>query len=294
MRVKTLLLLGMFLLPPYTGRACFSYMDQWAAGVLLNNGEPTAYAALEPLGTDSRHFLKTRDNDSLVIYKYRGHYDPLHTMVQLGWYRLNLTDVFPELVVLLDTTQDRETFDFAQAVGTELAWLADQGIIGMTPDARQEAVESLAVGHSGNSRYWTQQRQVLQYNWFFVYDSASGSWTGMGAYRNGCGMDATFELPPEELGVVTIGNYARISALVEDYQVGPNPFRSTLTFICHQPARADIYDRSGRLVRVLKLDGKPVAWNGRDFHDRTLPAGMYYCRIDLGQIQLTHTVLKIN
>jgi hypothetical protein len=164
----------------------------------------------------------------------------------------------------------------------------------MAPAARQAAAESLAAGSNGNSQYWTRQHRVLPYNSFFVYDSASGNWDEVGMWRNGCSVDAVFELPPEELGAVTIGNYERLNALLQDYQAGPNPFRGAVTFACHQPARVEISDRSGRLVRVFKLNGRPVDWDGRDNAGHALPAGIYHCRIDLGPIQLAHTILKMN
>jgi hypothetical protein len=70
----------------------------------------------------------------------------------------------------------------------------------------------------------------------------------------------------------------------------PNPFnpRTVIAFEMPAPAAVDlrVYDVAGRLVRVL-LDRetigegrREVVWNGRDGADRSLPAGVYFYRLE--------------
>lgn len=67
------------------------------------------------------------------------------------------------------------------------------------------------------------------------------------------------------------------------WSVGPTPFRFTvrLTPPGSGPARAEIFDPAGRLVRTLvRIDGSaPMEWNGRDEADRNAPAGAYIVRV---------------
>lgn len=72
----------------------------------------------------------------------------------------------------------------------------------------------------------------------------------------------------------------------------PNPFRrtTTITLNCGRtsgPLRLNIYDVSGRIVRILAA-GRPQSavssfdWNGTDDSGRRLPAGAYLCRLAAG------------
>ena len=69
---------------------------------------------------------------------------------------------------------------------------------------------------------------------------------------------------------------------VPGWMVGPTPFRGTvrLTPPWAGPARAEIFDPAGRLVRTLvRPDGtSPLAWDGRDEADHAAPSGVYTIR----------------
>ena len=70
------------------------------------------------------------------------------------------------------------------------------------------------------------------------------------------------------------------------WSAGPTPFRGTvrLTPPGTGPARAEIFDPAGRLVRVLeRVDGNaPLEWDGRDDAGREAPAGIYLVRLTSG------------
>jgi arabinogalactan endo-1,4-beta-galactosidase len=72
----------------------------------------------------------------------------------------------------------------------------------------------------------------------------------------------------------------------------PNPFREETEFFYSVPeggtrVRIEVFDVSGRRVRILRngrQSGGPHrgAWDGRDQVGRTLPAGVYFCRLAIG------------
>jgi hypothetical protein len=67
------------------------------------------------------------------------------------------------------------------------------------------------------------------------------------------------------------------------WSVGPTPFRGSarLTPPGAGPARAEIFDPAGRLVRTLaRADGSaPLEWDGRDGTGRDTPTGIYLVRL---------------
>jgi hypothetical protein len=53
----------------------------------------------------------------------------------------------------------------------------------------------------------------------------------------------------------------------------------------------DVYDATGRRVRAIEVGSGPsgvVEWNGRDDHDRSVPAGIYFARLTSGSFH-AHT-----
>jgi len=75
----------------------------------------------------------------------------------------------------------------------------------------------------------------------------------------------------------------------------PNPSRGTVEFVDHSRgggARAlSIYDPRGREVAALGRDPAGIwHWNGKDEKGRSLPAGVYFCRLD-GREQKQRVVL---
>lgn len=82
----------------------------------------------------------------------------------------------------------------------------------------------------------------------------------------------------------------------------PNPFNpsTSLSFELPAPARAKLclYDLRGRWIRTL-LDEELTAgaqsaqWDGTDASGRTLPSGMYFCRLQAGDMTATHKLLLL-
>jgi len=79
-----------------------------------------------------------------------------------------------------------------------------------------------------------------------------------------------------------VSNYLRL-------QVNPNPFKHRtdikyqIPFDCN--AEIIIYDVTGRLVKFFDLKSdisnlqSKIIWSGKDENDRTLPNGIYFCRL---------------
>jgi hypothetical protein len=67
------------------------------------------------------------------------------------------------------------------------------------------------------------------------------------------------------------------------WSAGPTPFRGAvrLTPPGTGPARAEIFDLAGRLIRtLLRADGNvPMEWDGRDGGGHDAPAGIYMVRV---------------
>jgi hypothetical protein len=83
----------------------------------------------------------------------------------------------------------------------------------------------------------------------------------------------------------------------------PNPFRpgTRIEYAVAQPGRVRLvlYDARGARVRSLVLDdahpagGATVAWDGRDDGGRSLPSGLYFCRLEAGAQTSTRKLLLV-
>jgi hypothetical protein len=296
MKKSTLIMAALILLPliPY---ACYNPADQWAAGVVWTNNETTDFSVIETLGEEGRHYLKEGNNDT-VKYTFRSHYAPVTAMVYLGFYTMSYQpQAAPRMAIVLDSNQDKDSFDFAAAVRAELDWLEDAGIVDMSLDERKRAEDSLAAVASGNAQYWTHQQKVLSYNSFFMYDTATGAWSvdGVNTYR-GCGLDVGFGLPPEELSTISIETGNAWNKSLPSLSAFPNPCNAftKISFYLNTNASVmlQIYDISGKLVKDLTDTRKflqkghhSIKWNA------TVPNGLYYIRLEIGQKILTQSLL---
>ncbi|MBN2587343.1 MAG: T9SS type A sorting domain-containing protein, partial [Candidatus Fermentibacteraceae bacterium] len=84
--------------------------------------------------------------------------------------------------------------------------------------------------------------------------------------------------------------------------VGPNPFSAATTFSYNLPTSGDmsldVYDLSGRLVTTVVSGDQPagthtVQWTGGDSHDRPVPGGVYYLRLNAGGQTLTRSCVVV-
>jgi flagellar hook assembly protein FlgD len=96
----------------------------------------------------------------------------------------------------------------------------------------------------------------------------------------------------------------------------PNPFATDLTIdvLVHEPARYSkdraavaqpgissvrVYDVKGRLVRSLMIDEvlhpgvHTLGWDGTDEAGTRVAAGVYYCRLRIGERSLTRRVILL-
>jgi flagellar hook assembly protein FlgD len=105
-------------------------------------------------------------------------------------------------------------------------------------------------------------------------------------------------LDPDELIVGEIMITPTIPLALD--QNTPNPFRTetTIRISTPGPARAtlSIYGVDGSLIRTL-LDGpvdgdvRVLTWNGRDARGRSVPSGVYFCRLTVGKESLTRKIV---
>ena len=81
------------------------------------------------------------------------------------------------------------------------------------------------------------------------------------------------------------------------WSVGPTPFRGAvrLTPPSAGPARAEIFDPAGRLVRTLVRGGgsAPLEWDGRDGGGRDAPTGVYLVRLTSASGDAVRRLVKI-
>lgn len=112
-----------------------------------------------------------------------------------------------------------------------------------------------------------------------------------------------FNDPP--IGIVTepLSETRRTFNLSQTY---PNPFKQS-TEIRYQLADVDnaenvslkIYDATGRLVKTFSLPTAysllptVIPWNGTDDFDRKLPAGIYFCRLQDGELTETQKMILL-
>jgi flagellar hook capping protein FlgD len=96
-------------------------------------------------------------------------------------------------------------------------------------------------------------------------------------------------LTPAEISGVAEGGVPQATFLDRNY---PNPFNPTtvIAFGFERPTEATlkVYDLKGQLVRVLaeeRFEARrySVTWNGLDDQGRTVPSGMYVCRLVGGE-----------
>lgn len=104
---------------------------------------------------------------------------------------------------------------------------------------------------------------------------------------------------PIVVGIDEIGSSGDLAALA--LRVYPNPFSAKLD-IRYQPGKnkethLNIYDASGRLVRgFMQLNdgsstGTEITWNGTDERGSKLPAGVYFVRLETGDVASEQKVI---
>lgn len=73
----------------------------------------------------------------------------------------------------------------------------------------------------------------------------------------------------------------------------PNPFK-TMTVISINGLEAgnlQIHDLSGRIVKSFSLNSNSkVTWDRKENNGRALPAGVYFCKLNLGKVNLTQKI----
>jgi hypothetical protein len=86
------------------------------------------------------------------------------------------------------------------------------------------------------------------------------------------------------------------------HPAAPNPFdlQTTLSFSLpgEGHARLTVYDVQGRLVATLLDADRPagrhsVVWNGRDQNARSVPAGLYFYRVEAGESAVTSRIVLL-
>ncbi|OGJ91442.1 MAG: hypothetical protein A2268_00375 [Candidatus Raymondbacteria bacterium RifOxyA12_full_50_37] len=268
-----------------TVMACFNPADKWSAGIVWSNGEILDYSVITALGIAGTNYYSSEDSFGLSI-SYRSHYAPNRAMVFLGHFTISFQTniLYSRMAIVVDST-DSLAFDFAAAVSAELGWLANEHVTDMSVVDRQNAESALREYGHGDGQYWTLQKGVLPYNSWYSGDTAGGVWSVNGV-RGGCGLDAAFLLPPEELTAIetsTPDADKKRGSLI----VSPNPCNPSTKILLdrqwktgNQKAAIFIYDVRGHLVYRLSTTGyrlfEGIVWNAS-----VNPSGTYVIRVTM-------------
>lgn len=99
---------------------------------------------------------------------------------------------------------------------------------------------------------------------------------------------------------VGVEEYDNDNVLETPVQITPNPFRKTLSIRwsntdVHEEIAINIYDISGQLVKAItKPASNYIIWAGNDDAGGHLPAGVYFCDIQIAGRRYTVKVVKID
>ena len=97
---------------------------------------------------------------------------------------------------------------------------------------------------------------------------------------------------PRAAGRSAAGESAGLGGQAEAIAACPNPtrFGATWRFRTRQegPVKVSLYDVSGRCVRSYdegtRIPGRyEIVWDGRDHNGQKVSAGVYFCRLEIGQ-----------
>jgi hypothetical protein len=155
----------------------------------------------------------------------------------------------------------------------------------------------LEAGFSASSALL--QSESLDLQGYCTADFTSSERT---AIINGLGIPSA-DLPLEifSVGQPLVGKSESNINNIHNLTASPNPFK-TGTNICYdlkstKHVRLAIYDKSGRLVKVLTNGTQPrgnykITWNGRDEHNNMMPEGGYHLIIKIGTGQYEDKLVK--
>ena len=103
--------------------------------------------------------------------------------------------------------------------------------------------------------------------------------------------------------LTSVGDTSVIPTIFTLYQCYPNPFNpmTTIRYELWVPAvtTIEIFDISGRLVRVLKEPSLEtegihlINWNGKDRNGRNVASGTYFYRLEAGDFAKTKRMVLI-
>jgi hypothetical protein len=106
----------------------------------------------------------------------------------------------------------------------------------------------------------------------------------------------------EELSITSIEEETIEPAGIRLYQNFPNPFQSETTICyalhCSGSVSVTIFDTAGHRVCTPVDATQPagnhsVVWDGRDNRGHSVSSGIYYCRLDTGEVSLTNAMLLL-
>ena len=177
---------------PVSSGACTPEDAGRATEIAFDNGETFDLASLTEMGTEDLDYrVESQEKDALFpsdqpVVIYRCHLDQ-RAMVRVGFSPDGYD--WRSVLIVLPEKMDPEAFDFGSAMGGEVTWLVQQGVIaGLDLDQIPSIVQDLASG----SRFFTREA-ALSYQNCIAPDACVR-----------CGGAAVFtELPPEPLALET-------------------------------------------------------------------------------------------
>jgi poly-gamma-glutamate capsule biosynthesis protein CapA/YwtB (metallophosphatase superfamily) len=161
--------------------------------------------------------------------------------------------------------------------GESYAWFDEARIVVWEP--WQPAAFPLEAPYPGNQRF-------LQFRVGQAADSLTVSWEDVRAEDLSTGIEAS----PGG------GGRTEAAALFLS-PPRPNPFRSVTAMEYRLPrsghVRLTVHDVGGRLVAVLADGPMPAGFHSAQWHAATLPAGLYFCRLETGGTVRTEKLVRM-
>jgi hypothetical protein len=268
-------------------------------GVAFTSGEHINLTILTSLGTNGTNFLRD-SSDAGIAVRYRSHYSN-DAMVFVGSYglayqksvNLNCMGIIADAEKLGSGSTGKSTFDFAQAVKIELAWMREQGIITIDNETIAAIFDSLDKSGNGGVQYWTLQKDVLGYNSWYTKDSLSGVWNtdGVNGVRSVkgttcAGINPEYKAFAQSLAVVPVKKHHTQSSTA--FRITRNAAASLAITPWNNVDNVSIVDASGK---NCSMQTKAVSGGIMVSFNNQITPGVYFLKLSRGASVQTVPVL---
>ena len=150
-----------------------------------------------------------------------------------------------------------------------------------------------SIQHWNDAAVWGRGSEPYTGPWYELRYPPMHGWSGQA-------IDLAFRLTNDPLSGVPESGVTQESLAL--YNNVPNPFSSTTTIRYSLPSRGrvkiDVFDVTGRAVttlvdKVQESGTQTATWSGRDHRGRKVPAGIYFYRLTVGDLQTMRKMLYL-